>query len=413
MALLSSRLFWEDPYLRDFTASITHKLVYSNKPAVVLDQTAFYATNGGQPHDCGHISNVNVVDVIEDQHNIIHILERELDEPEGAVVNGTINWDRRLDHMQQHHGQHILSKTFIDVANASTLSFHLGRDVCYIDLDSRDLPEETLHTAMITANKIVYENLPVKISFHTLEEAKKLPLRKLDSAVVEPVRVVQVGDYDMQACCGTHPSSTGQVQAIVVVNYERIKRTTRVFFVCGLRATDLLYRQSLGIKRIGIKLTVPPGYEPVEKAVDQLMADFSALRKTCTENEKIIAKALAAEILQNGVEKSAGSQVKLFSMDLSERDINLIKCIAKLLQATPNSIVALYTKTGSKESITLNFIICASSDLNIDLRPLLKESFATFSGKGGGDQRFVQGNYPNVVDTNALIVYINKKLSEL
>eukprot|EP01111_Echinosteliopsis_oligospora_P016107 TRINITY_DN6574_c0_g1_i1.p1 TRINITY_DN6574_c0_g1~~TRINITY_DN6574_c0_g1_i1.p1 ORF type:complete len:332 (-),score=61.93 TRINITY_DN6574_c0_g1_i1:216-1211(-) len=299
------KLFWNDQYLREFTASIVKKLIVGNKPAVILNQTAFYATSGGQPNDTGFINGVKVVDVVEQtkEETIVHVLAEDLKLEEGAEVKGVIDWERRVDHMQQHHGQHILSKAFIDVANAATLSFHMGADLSYIDLDNRDLSEEIHQKAQSLANHVIFSNKAVSTSFHSLAEAKKLPLRKLDDAVVEPVRIIKVSDadgtiYDMQACCGTHPNFTGQVQAITIVNYEKIKKTQRLYFVCGMRTTNLLYKQAQSLKRMGLKLTSPPDHASVEKAFDQTMIDVTGLKKTVADNEKVIVKAVCNELIE-------------------------------------------------------------------------------------------------------------------
>lgn len=362
-------------------------------------------------------AGVKVIDVIEDntkQHEtIVHILEKEIEEKEGATVKGEIDWGRRMDHMQQHHGQHLLSKAFIDIANASTLSFHLGKDVSYIDLDSRDLSEEDQQKAQDQVNQVVYMNKPVQTRFYTLEEAKKLPLRKLDDAVTEPVRIVQVGEgdgmFDMQACCGTHPSVTGQVQSIAIVNYERIKRTTRLYFVCGLRAVNLLYKQSQVLKRIGLRLTSPPDAEAVEKAFDQQMGEVTNLRKTLAESEKIIIKGIVSEVEKSKLNPHANLPgVTVGCTELEGQDMGAIRSVAKqILASRPATIVALLAKADGQST---SFVIGASPDLAADLRPLLKEVFGKFPGKGGGDGRFVQGSFASN-DVQALVDSIAEKLN--
>jgi len=412
------KLFWKDQYLRDFTACIVKKLVLNNRPAVVLDQTGFYATSGGQPNDTGILGGVKVVDVVEDASNhdtIVHVLEKEIGEPEGATVKGEIDWHRRMDHMQQHHGQHLLSKAFIDIANAGTLSFHLGEEVSYIDLNSRDLSEEEQRKAQERVNLIVYQNKPVQTSFHTLAEAKKLPLRKLDDAVKEPVRIVQVGEgeslYDMQACCGTHPAYTGQVQSVAIVNYERIKKTTRLYFVCGLRAVNLLYKQSQALKRLGLRLTAPPDADSVEKAFDKHLEEVEFLRKKMAEEEKKVVKDIVKNIEQKLIPHKNTPAIKLASVDMEGRDMIITRTVAKqLLSSSTSTLLALLSKTDDE---TIVFTFGASPDLAADLRPLLKDTFAKFPGKGGGDGRFVQGSFAGAKDVVPIREYVEEKLHEL
>jgi len=248
-----------------------------------------------------------------------------------------------------------------------------------------------------------------------LEEAKKLPLRKLDDAVKEPVRIVQVGEgeslYDMQACCGTHPSFTGQVQSVAIVNYERIKRTTRLYFVCGLRAVNLLYKQSQALKRLGLRLTAPPDADSVEKAFDQHFTEVENLRKKMAEEEKKAVKDIIKNIEQKLVPQKASATVKLASIDMEGRDMNITRTVAKqLLAANTGTLLALVSKSDEDTAV---FTIGASPDLAADLRPLLKDVFVKFPGKGGGDGRFVQGSFTGVKEVGAVRECIEEKLHEL
>lgn len=178
-----------------------------------------------------------------------------------------------------------------------------------------------------------------------------------------------------------------------------------------MRAMDLLFQQSMAFKRLGIKLTSPAEHAPVEKAVDQLLADFAALRKTCTENEKIIAKALASEVLQKGAKKQSSPSITVYTMDMSDRDVGLVKSVAKtVVTNNNNSLLVLLSKPPASNAT--NFVIAASPELTVDLRPMLKEIFAVFPGKGGGDQKFVQGSF-NSTDVTALLEHVNVKLHAL
>src|SRR5205823_9653973 len=207
----------------------------------LLDRTAFYPEGGGQPGDRGTLGSAQVLDVQESEGNVLHLLDRPL-EP-GTEVEGRVDWTRRLDHMQQHHGQHLLSAAFERVHGAPTTSFHLGERTCTIDLDcsiSR-LDEAALRSAEAAANETVWRDLPVVARDFGPEERSRLPLRK------EPVkgdRVVLVEGVDASPCGGTHPARTGEVGAIAVSGAQKWgSGNARVEFVCGGRVVRMIAEQ--------------------------------------------------------------------------------------------------------------------------------------------------------------------------
>ncbi|MBC7224597.1 MAG: alanyl-tRNA editing protein, partial [Anaerolineae bacterium] len=231
----TTRLYYDDPYLTEFTARVVERLEWDGHPAVVLDRTAFYPTSGGQPHDTGRLQDVRVVGVEEDpEGRVVHLLERPLQADE---VRGQVDWARRFDHMQQHTGQHILSQACWRTLRAETVGFHLGEEAATIDLDVPDLDLAALERAEVLANDIVCQDLPVHTAFLTDDEAATLPLRK-PPAVHGKIRVVQVEGFDASACGGTHVRRTGEVGPIAVVRVEHRGRESRVHFLCGHRATQ-------------------------------------------------------------------------------------------------------------------------------------------------------------------------------
>src|SRR6266850_628944 len=202
---MTRRLFHEDQYLREFTGRVVRRLHSGGRPAIVLDATAFYPSSGGQPHDTGTLNGARVVDVLEEGEESVHVLERPID---GDEARGAIDWPRRMDHLQQHHGQHLLSEAFVRVADAETTSFHLGGETCTIDLGHERVTPEDVAAAEALANDIVLEDREVAITWATREEVSKLPMRKPPQGDGK-IRVVRVADFDCSACCGTHPRRTG------------------------------------------------------------------------------------------------------------------------------------------------------------------------------------------------------------
>ncbi|HYF01319.1 MAG TPA: alanyl-tRNA editing protein, partial [Planctomycetota bacterium] len=285
---MTERLFDLDPYLKEFTA----RVVRTSPRGVVLDRTAFYPTSGGQPCDHGTLNGVEVTDVVEEDDAILHVVS-------GAVegdVRGVIDWDRRRDHMQQHHGQHLLSEAFLQVAGAQTTSFHLGREACAIDLDKAVGPLD-LERAETLANMVVCDSRPVQVSFYGAEEARTLPLRKPPPAAGR-VRVVSVQGFDVQACCGTHPRTTGEVGVITVTGWEKGKDGTRVHFACGFRALREARENARQLRSLGQKLSAGRG--EIEAAVDRLLGEAASGRKALEAAERALAVHVAREWASRG-----------------------------------------------------------------------------------------------------------------
>jgi alanyl-tRNA synthetase len=230
---VTTRIYFTDALANEFDATVVSSTADGDRFVVVLDRTAFYPTSGGQPFDTGTIGGVRVLDVDDtDADEIRHFVDAPL--AVGADVHGRIDWPRRLDHMQQHTGQHVLSAAFDRLFRVRTTSFHLGTDVSTIDL-AREVTPAEIAQAQLEANRVIWDGRPVTVRFVSEEEAAKLPLRK------EPVktgllRIVEVTDFDISACGGTHVPHTGMIGAIVATGWERFKGATRLSFACGGRA---------------------------------------------------------------------------------------------------------------------------------------------------------------------------------
>ncbi|HXN82740.1 MAG TPA: alanyl-tRNA editing protein, partial [Myxococcales bacterium] len=231
---MTERLYLADPYLDRFRARVVAARDLDGRRALVLDRSAFYPEGGGQPGDRGTLGGAAVVDTQERSGEVLHVLEAPALEP-GAEVEAAIDWGRRFDHMQQHHGQHLLSAAFERVHGAATRSFHLGEKACTIDLDcsiSR-LDAPALRAAEAAANESVWRDLPVVARDFEGEERARLVLRK---EAVKGNRVVLVEGVDASPCGGTHPRRTGEVGAIAVLRAQRWgEGMARIEFVCGGR----------------------------------------------------------------------------------------------------------------------------------------------------------------------------------
>lgn len=368
MRPMTDRLYARDPYLQEFSAIVVRR----TERGVVLDRTAFYPTGGGQPCDLGTLNGLEVSDVIEEGDDVLHVLAAPFD----GEARGVIDWERRRDHMQQHHGQHLLSEAFVRVAQASTSSFHLGREGCSIELDK---PVEALDVerAETLANMVVVENRPVEAEVFTPEAAKLLTLRKPAPAEAK-VRVVSVKDFDRQACCGTHPRSTGEVGVIQVTGVEKLKSGARVHFVCGFRALAEARENARIVKALGLKLST--GRAELEKAVDRVLGESAETRKALNAAERALALHLGRELAEKG---------KLVVEVLEGKELDVLRVVANELVKAPGKVAAL-ASAGSSSSL----ILARSADIALDLRPIFKEAVEKIQGKGGGPPHFVQGGGP-------------------
>jgi len=380
---MTERLYYLDPYLKEFTARVVRR----TDKGVVLDRTAFYPTGGGQPCDLGTLNGIEVTDVVEDGREVLHAVASPVEDE----VRGVIDWDRRRDHMQQHHGQHLLSEAFVRVAKAQTSSFHLGRQGCSIDLDKEIAPVD-LERAETLANMIIYENRPVQISYFGHEEAKNLPMRK-PPPDEERIRVVTVNDFDCQACCGTHPRTTGEVGVICVTGAERQKGSTRVHFVCGYRALTEARENARVIKSMGQKLSA--GRDDLEKSLDRVQADFAEARRQFQAAEKKLAEQLGKDLAARG---------KVVIEVFEGKGIEYLRAVGTALIAQPGK-VAILGGTGESTSV----VVARSADINIDLRPLFKDILAPIQGRGGGAAHFVQGGGPGA-DVRAALKAAEEKI---
>ncbi|MGZ6125152.1 MAG: alanyl-tRNA editing protein, partial [Myxococcales bacterium] len=288
---MTERLYLRDAYLRSFTARALEVRDLDGHPAAILDRSAFYPEGGGQPGDRGTLGGVKVLDTQERAGEVLHVLEKAI---EPGAVSAEIDWARRFDHMQQHHGQHLLSAAF-DKLSAPTLSFHLGERTCTIDLDA-PLGRLELGRAEAMANESVWRDVPVVSRDFSGEERAKLPLRK------EPVkgdRVVLVEGVDASPCGGTHPARTGEVGCIAVLRAQKWgEGKSRVEFACGGRVVRLLHETSETVAAAAEALKTAPA--DVAQAASRVVAESQARRKAADALLEDLAALEAARLKAQG-----------------------------------------------------------------------------------------------------------------
>ncbi|MGI6575816.1 MAG: alanyl-tRNA editing protein [bacterium] len=376
---MTKKIYFEDPYIRNFIADVIGVKEEGGKYHVELSQTAFYPEGGGQPCDLGTIEGVPVVYVYEDAGRVFHVLEQLPGKHKEA--NCQLDWDRRFDHMQQHLGQHLFSGILAKMYGAETVSFHLGSEGVSIDLDQA-LGAEEIREAEKQVNRVILANLEVEMFFPTEEELEKLPLRKLP-ADYEQIRLVVVPDVDIIPCGGTHPYTTGEVGLFKVLNWSKQRTGIRISFLCGQRAlTDYAHKND-AINKISMLLSVP-AHDTVA-AVENLCLKFNDLEKEYKGlKEQLLAYEAEALIMAAEVTKAGKVVKKIFE----QRDMRELKSLVAKLTAYPGMIVLFGIRGHNKAQL----LFARAQDVaGVNIVELLHKAMVLVDGKGGGNQYNAQG----------------------
>ncbi|HDR67516.1 MAG TPA: alanyl-tRNA editing protein, partial [Bacteroidaceae bacterium] len=288
----TKKLYYDDPYKTQFEAVIVEKKRHGGKPAVILDQTLFYPESGGQPCDKGFINGIPVKNVVEDGAEIVHVIEKDID---AKRISGTIDWETRFDHMQQHSGQHILSQVFHKLINGKTMSFHLGEKTSTVEINIRMISEEEIESVEKQANDIIFENREIRCSFISDTHIDEVPLRKPPVKTGE-LRIVEVQDFDYTACGGTHPRRTGEIGLIKILKWDRIRDNLRFEFVCGKRALND-YRIRTNILR-DVTNRFSSGEADLMNVVEKLFQDYKIQKKRNRQLQEKLSGYEAMEIIE-------------------------------------------------------------------------------------------------------------------
>jgi alanyl-tRNA synthetase len=389
---MTERLYYLNSSLCEFDAEVLDTTA-EPRPAVILDRTAFYPTSGGQVFDTGWIvsnqQKLRVAEVVEQEDgDILHYLETAPVMEKGTRVHGLIDVDRRRDHMQQHSGQHVLSAAFVRLFNMATVSFHMGADYCSIDLDAKSLSSEQVQAAEALANDVVMENRPVVIRFVTQEEARNLGLRKIPPMEKDQLRLIDIHDFDLTACGGTHVNGTGQIGCILLRKTEKVKQGWRVEFVCGKRAVATARRDYATLTEAASLFS--SHLWDVPQQIRKTQEEARASRKSREQLLEELADLQAARLLAETPE-SGGRKVVIRTYP--DRDLTFIKLLAQRLTRQSTQAVALLASTSNPPAL----VFAASTGLPFDMGALMKEALAQQGGRGGGSKEMAQGG-PAKVD---------------
>jgi alanyl-tRNA synthetase len=383
--MATHRLYYDDSFLHDFNARVLSCTAVSPvstesgpMPAweVILDQTACYPSSGGQPNDLGKLGEARILDVRDEGDEIVHIVDQQL--PSGSV-DGCVDWVRRFDHMQQHTGQHLLSAILQERFGLPTVSFHLGSDVCTIDLRGPEPSLDVLRGAQRAANSAIFEDRPVNVRYGTADQLAQRGVRKqVDREGI--LRAIEIEAVDLQPCGGTHVRSTGQIGLLLVRRSAKIRQDWRVEFVCGGRAERASTTDFYLLRSVGDRLTCSP--EEALAAIDKSASDRDA----------------AVKNFRAAIEQLAEAHAKLMIVAAPPAH-NGVRCLSALLQEeSPELLLPLATKLAKNENTvallghepTGQLVFAQSMAAAVDLSAILKQLLAAIPGKGGGTRDFVR-----------------------
>ena len=380
---MTIKLYLNDPYLQHCTAKMIQQTQVDEKPGIILDQTIFYPTSGGQPHDTGTLNRVAVIDVIEDSnHQTIHVLEKPL---EDSQVECEINWERRFDHMQQHTGQHILSQALLKTVGAETISFHLGEQGSTIDINQAGLALDAVISVERFANSIIFENRDIIGHVVGKSEIHRFPIRK-PPTVDDHIRIVEIKNFDYSPCGGTHCSRTGEIGILKIRRHENYKGDTRIHFVCGFRAAKDYQDKTEILKQLTTAMSAAE--TDLSQNILKLKDDLKARRKERDDLKRQLLDYEADSLYAKSTQQAGIHLIKTIFDDRHPKEINLL---AKKIASMYPDAVALF---GIKSKANAQLIFHCSQKLAFDMGQLMETASSTIKGRGGGCREQAQGGGP-------------------
>jgi|HubBroStandDraft_1064217.scaffolds.fasta_scaffold04879_1 alanyl-tRNA synthetase len=423
---MTKRLYYDSSELHEFDSvveDVTSPSPEQPRPAVILRETAFYPASGGQVHDTGWLTinagdsagsgrgdaRLRVTEVADTEDGrIVHYLDAPLKPPlAGAAVHGSIDGERRRDHMQQHTGQHVLSAAFIELYQMPTVSFHMGEDYCSIDLATPSVTSEQIVGAEKRANQIVFENRPVRVRYVSRAEAEKLGLRKLPPAERDELRLIEIADFDLSACGGTHVSASGQIGSIILRKSERVRQGTRVEFVCGDRAVRMARRDYSALSEAAALFSAQ--LWDVPEQIRKSLEENKLMRKQREDALDELAGLMALAALQDQHQPETNGR-KIIVRTFPDRDVSFAKLFAQkvtragvpaiaLVASTMNPPGLVFAQTSAQTAAQTAAQTSAQTSAptpggSADMGALLKQVLSSVGGRGGGSRDFAQGGVP-------------------
>jgi alanyl-tRNA synthetase len=380
---VTERLYYRDAYLTGFEATVLERADQDRR--VYLDRTAFYPTSGGQPHDTGRLGGAAVVDVVDEGERIAHLLAAPA--PDGPLT-GEVDWARRFDHMQQHTGQHLLSAVLDDLCGAQTLSVHFGPAMATLDLDVPGLAPEQVAEAETRANVLVTENRPVSVAFEdagTVQGLRKAPDR------TGVLRIITIQDLDRSACGGTHVSATGEIGAILIRRQERVRKSVRLEFLCGLRAVRRARADHALLSLLSAQYSAAAEELPLLAESQRAELKEAATARRALETE--LDRYRATELYDGAVAAADGVRRVVVRDD---RGVERLRGLGQAVAAFPR---VLFIGAAANPP---GLVVAAAEDSGCDAAAMLRGVLGPAGGRGGGTPRLAQGTLPANALENAV-----------
>lgn len=395
----TEKLFYKDQYIKEFEGKVLEVTERDGKFHVFLDKTAFFPGGGGQASDLGTLDGKEVIDVIEEGDKIAHILNEKIEE--GKVVKGIIDWNRRHDGMQQHLAQHVLSGCFFSMFNANTAGIHLGHDVSTVDIIG-NIREDMIKKAEKRANEVIKENHKVNFIMTDREKAQAMGLRRDLATDDNSIRVVQIEDLDINACCGVHPSNTLELQMIKIKGWVPHKGNTRIEFLAGDRAVSYALDRDNILSEICKKLNTADN-EAINR-INNLNNDYAEV----LEEKKKLKNELSKYEVQNLINSAEKSNDFIIISKIYENeDMKYLNKLATSLTEENNRVVLFAVKGKDKA----NLLFAVSKNLKEkNMGALVKETLALIDGKGGGSPLIAQGGGKNIENLEKAMEYALEKV---
>ena len=403
----TERLYYHDSRLLEFDARVTDLSERDDGAiAVMLDRTAFYPTGGGQPNDTGTLGEARVVDCIDmEDAGVLHVIQGPIPEV-GEMVHGRIDSRRRLDHLQQHTGQHILSAAFVKLFDAPTRSFRMLEHECEIDVALQDPTDEKIDQAVALANQTIWQDRLITIHDVTAEEASALPLRK-EPARAGELRVIEIDDFDLTPCGGTHAQATGEVGIIAVRGWERAKGLTRIQFMAGGRVLNDYQKANRTAAQVAAAFSA--GRDDSPALVARLIEENKKLVRRVRELDQIACRVEAEALLKSaGLEAGDRPPSIVVARLFDDRDADSLKHLALALIAHANVVALL----GSRDVDTARLVFARSPDAPGDMNALMRKACETIEGRGGGKADMAQGGGKKISAIDDALAAASKSLTE-
>lgn len=397
------KIYYEDQYKKEFVAEVGAIEEIDGKYHVKLNETAFFPGGGGQQNDLGFIEKIPVVDVYEKNGEVYHVLEKKLIKIHR--VKCSIDWARRLDGMQHHLGQHVLSGCFYQLFNANTVSVHVGKEIATVDIQGI-LTEEQIRQAEIKANDCIRENIKVEMLTPTKSELKKIKIRRDLPNTNEEIRIVKIGDLDINACCGVHPSSTLDLGIIKIKKWQKHKGNTRIEYLVGNRAFNDYLKVDNFSNDICKYLSC--GKDDVINTINNLS---NHIKELSDENKSLNIKLSDYQIIEMLESSEKIKDISIIKNIYKDTDMkNLIKLADRITERS-KAIVLLALVQDDKA----NMIFKSSAQIkDVSMNDLLKDAISLIDGRGGGSHNQAQGGGKNNSNLKSAMEYavmkINKQL---